>query len=271
MTAGTIASRELQVAGMEASPNKESLYRFRKGSYVLYVTLAADYTVLDGSDYGFPPAIRNLLPQSIDTSYNHAFIDSSGTATFSTRQFKEVTTLWQNSNIDITTLPVVRVIKANCFKVQHDGIWAIAKFARFDWELCFIEAETAMYRTIDEHNVAPKFLGHLHENGRVVGMLLEYIEGRRPRKEQDYETCASVLSCLHDLGLVHGDVNLDNFIVTGVGEAKLVYFEDCKLGTKEERMIEVKQLEREFQKDSQRGAPADRAEYYKEGEYPIGI
>jgi predicted Ser/Thr protein kinase len=230
-----------------------------------------DCMVLDDSDYGFPPAIRNLLPKSIDTSYNHAFIDSSGTSNFSIRQFEEVTTLWHNINIDITTLPVVGAIKANCFKVLHEGEWAIAKFARFDWEIRFIEAETAIYWTIEKHDIAPKFLGHLHENGRVVGILLEYIDGRRPRKEQDYETCAHALSRLHDLGLVHGDVNLDNFIVTGVGEAQLVDFENCKLGTKEERMREVKQLEREFEEDSQRGAPANRGEHYQKGEYPIGI
>src|SRR5579859_300089 len=245
MTSGTIDTRELQQAGMEASPNNESLYRFRKGSYVLYVTLAANCVLLDDSDYGFPPAIRNLLPQSIDTSYNHAFIDSSGTVAFSTCQLKGVTTLWHDNNVDITTLPVVRPIKANCFKVQYSGSWAIAKFAHFEWEIRFLEAETAIYRTLDGHSgIAPKFLGHLHENGRVAGMLLEYIEGRRPRKEEDYGACASGLGRLHDLGLVHGDINLDNFIVTGVGDARLVDFENCRIGTEEERMIEAKELER---------------------------
>jgi len=270
MTAATIASRELQQAGMESSPNQESLYRFRNGSYVLYVTLAANCVLLDDSDYGFPPAIRNILPRTIDTSYNHAFIDSFGIATFSIREFKGVTTLWHNTKIDIIPLPVVRAIKANCFKVQYDGDWAIAKFARFDWEIRFIETETAIYQTIDEHNIAPKFLGHLHENGRVVGLLLAYMEGRRPQTEQDYGMCASVLSRLHNLGLVHGDVNLDNFIVTGI-EAKLVDFETCRSGTVDERMMEVKRLEREFEEDSRRGALADEGEDYEEGEYPIGI
>ena len=82
--------------------------------------------------------------------------------------------------------------------------------------------------------------------------------------------CASVLSRLHDLGLVHGDVNLDNFIVTGI-EVKLVDFETCRTGTVEDRMMEVKRLEREFEEDSRRGALADEGEDYKEGEYPIGI
>ena len=181
-----VQMNQLQIAGMEASPNEESLYRFRKDSYVLYVTLAADCVLLDGYDYGFPPAVRKFLPPTIDMSYNHAFIDSSGNVTFSIREFKGVTTLWSHNNIDITTLPVVRQIKANCFKVRFNERWGIAKFARFDWEIPFIQAETVMYRTLDEHNgIAPKFVGHLHENGRIVGMLLEYIEGRKPTNDQD--------------------------------------------------------------------------------------
>ena len=70
----------------------------------------------------------------------------------------------------------------------------------------------------------------MHENGRVVGFLLAYIEGRRPQMEQYYRICASALNRLPDLGLVHGDVTLDNFIVTGI-EAKLVNFETCRTGT----------------------------------------
>jgi len=122
------------------------------------VTLAANCVLLDDSDYGFPPAIRKLQPCTIDTSCNHVCIDSFGIATFSIRQSKSVITLWHNRKIDITTLPVVRAIKANCFKVQYDGNLATAKFARFDWEIRFIEVETAIYQTINQHNIAPKFL-----------------------------------------------------------------------------------------------------------------
>ena len=265
-----IDSHELQQAGMESSPGQNSLYRFRNGSYVLYVTLAPSCTLLDESDYGFPPAIRNLLPRVIDTSYNHAFIDCSGTVALSTRQFKSVTSVWHHNSVDITTLPVVRKIKVNCFKVTYNGMWAIAKFARFDWEIRFIEAESVIYRTLKEQNVGPEFLGHLHEKGRVVGMLLEYIDGRRPRKD-DYGTCANALCRLHGLVLIHGDLNLDNLIVTGEGVAKLVDFENCRLGTEEEREEEMKLLVKDFEEDSRRGTPYPNNDVYKEGEYPIGI
>jgi hypothetical protein len=50
----TIDKHEFQPAGMESSPEEESLYRFRKGSYILYITLAAESRLLkDPIDYGF--------------------------------------------------------------------------------------------------------------------------------------------------------------------------------------------------------------------------
>jgi hypothetical protein len=67
----TIDTHEFQPAGMESSPEEESLYRFRKGSYILYITLAAESRLLK-IDYGFPVAIRRLLPSTLDTTYNHA-------------------------------------------------------------------------------------------------------------------------------------------------------------------------------------------------------
>lgn len=265
----TIASHELQPAGMESSPENESLYRFRKGSYVLYITLAANCRLLDDPcDYGFPPAIRRLLPPTIDTTHNHATITSSGSIIFSHQALKGITTLWHSNIIDITTLPVVREVKANVFKVRYNGDWAIAKFARFEFEIQFIEAETVAHRSIEGKDIAPKFLGHLHENGRGVGMLLEYMDGRRPGKG-DYDACASVLDQLHCLGMIHGDINMDNFIVRA-GKAKLVDFENCRRGTEEERRKEVEVLKKEFLDDSRRGAPRD-GEDYQEGEYPIGI
>jgi len=69
-----VQMNQLQIAGMEARPNEESLYRFRKGSYVLYVTLAADCVLLDGYDYGFPPAARAPDHRHVLHSRLHRFL-----------------------------------------------------------------------------------------------------------------------------------------------------------------------------------------------------
>ncbi|KAI1502184.1 alpha-galactosidase A [Biscogniauxia marginata] len=86
----------------------------------------------------------------------------------------------------------------------------IAKTARFEWELPHIEQETRAYQLLEGSRLAPRFLAHVHENGRIVGVLLEKIEGR----------CGK----LHNLGLVHGDVNRYNFFVAE-GGMKLLDFE----------------------------------------------
>lgn len=49
------------------------------------------------------------------------------------------------------------------------------KLARLDWEIQYIENETTAYRRIDGHAIGPRFLGHLTEDGRVIGFLMERI------------------------------------------------------------------------------------------------
>ena len=76
----------------------------------------------------------------------------------------------------------------------------VAKFARFDWEIQYIENETTVYQWIDGHNIGPRFLGHLTEDARVIGFLMERI--------QDLEPCQQTLSRLHCLGIRHGDITI---------------------------------------------------------------
>lgn len=88
----------------------------------------------------------------------------------------------------------------------------IAKIARFGWEIPRIEQETRAYRILENTGIAPRFLGHIHEHGRVMGFVLEKVEGR-PATIEDLSRCESVLQRLHDHGIVHGDINKYNFIV----------------------------------------------------------
>jgi len=257
---------DLQEAGMEASPDSESLYRFRAGSYFLYVVLQPNCVLIkDPIDYGFPPAIRKLLPPTIDLSHNFVRISSSGTVAFATTKLKGLDTVWHNTGVEITTLPVVRRIKANVFKVKYGTEFAVAKVARFEFEIPYIEAET---RDLDRHAVGPKFLGHLLENGRPMGMLVEYLDGRQPSKD-DFDACSKVLCRLHSLGWAHRDINRDNFVLVG-SEAKLIDFEGSGPATEQERETEFGKLYQELIDESRRGAPA-HSEDYAEGGYPLGI
>jgi hypothetical protein len=192
--------------------------------------------ISDPIDYSFPPAIRKLLPPTtIDLCHNFARISTSGKTTFATTKLRGLDTLWHNTAVDITTLRVIRRIKANVFKVKHGSEFAIGKVARFEFEIPYIEAETRVYRDIDGHGVGPKFLAHLLENGRPTGMWIEYLDGQRPSKD-DFETCSRVLCGLHSLGWAHRDINRDNFIIVGP-EAKLIDFEESGPATEQERKI----------------------------------
>jgi hypothetical protein len=56
---------------------------------------------------------------------------------------------------------------------------AILKFAEFPDYIPHIEHETRMYKQLIGAGGAPRFLGHVAENGRVIGFLLEYIVDTR--------------------------------------------------------------------------------------------
>jgi hypothetical protein len=45
----------------------------------------------------------------------------------------------------------------------------IAKIARFEWEMPRIEQETRAYQLLEDSGLAPRFLAHVHENGRIMG------------------------------------------------------------------------------------------------------
>ena len=52
---------------------------------------------------------------------------------------------------------------------------AVAKFARFDWEIGYIEKETAVYEMLEGKGLTPGFLAHLSEEGRIIGFVVEKV------------------------------------------------------------------------------------------------
>jgi hypothetical protein len=53
----------------------------------------------------------------------------------------------------------------------------IYKFAEFLWQIPFFKAETTGHSWIEGQGVEPRFLGHVMEAGRVIGLLMENISG----------------------------------------------------------------------------------------------
>lgn len=86
-----------------------------------------------------------------------------------------------------------------------------------------IERATRAYPLLEGSGLSPRFLGHIHENGRIMGFLLEKIIGRAAFVE-DLSICETAFGKLDGLGLLHGDPNRYNFLVMGE-RVKLLDFE----------------------------------------------
>jgi hypothetical protein len=117
-----------------------------------------------------------------------------------------------------------RQLKPNTFEAFTHVARAtvIAIIAHFEWEIPTIERETRIYQLLEGGGAASRFLGHAHEHGRIIGFLLEKVEGHSASVE-DLSVCEAALVKLHGLGRAHGNVNRNSFLVTEKG-AKLIDF-----------------------------------------------
>ena len=78
--------------------------------------------------------------------------------------------------------------------------------------------------------LAPRLLGYAFEGAprRVIGFVFEEVIGRRP-SIADLKTCEIALRQLHDLDIIHGDINEDNMFIAKEG-VKFIDFEDASIG-----------------------------------------
>jgi RIO-like serine/threonine protein kinase len=98
----------------------------------------------------------------------------------------------------------------------------------------------------------PKFLGHLTENSRVMGLLLEKVEGKAA-SIGDLRQCIQAVQAIHRAGFVHGDVNRYNFIVDQKNATiKLIDFEHTEDFEDELGQQELDSLREELLEESGR-------------------
>jgi hypothetical protein len=148
-------------------------------------------------------------------------------------------------------------------EVRYNGAPAIAKIACFKWDVARIERETWAYSIVARHHsehineppITPNFLGHLTENGRIMGFLLQKVDGE-PACVDDLGSCEALLRRLHRLGLLHGDVNRYNFVVDRVSRSgmRLVDLEYAEEFDEELARVELLSLPAELAEETGRGA-----------------
>jgi len=191
-------SQSLQILASQVDEQNEGRYRILDGTYIRYAKILSG--TFDEDTMCWPNLLLSSLPalpegtwKSIETSRKE---DGSLKLETNSDPLEEVKGLWHPTHVDIFSLPAGKRLKTNVYETIHEGQRAILKFAKFPWEIYRIQWETWAYREIEseispqDRPLAPSFLGHVHENGRVIGFLLEIVGGA-PATIVDLELCES--------------------------------------------------------------------------------
>ncbi|KNG88467.1 alpha-galactosidase A precursor [Aspergillus nomiae NRRL 13137] len=194
----------------EVDENNQSFFRLLvDGRAVKYITVEPGlYSV---EDMCFGPSLISILPELPQGDWNDGLVardanDGRPQFAYARRtQFPSVRNTWHGTYVDYMELSIGRKLRTGIYEVKcssFDNDVVVAKFARFPWEIQYIENETTAYQWISGHDIGPRFLGHLTEHGRVIGFLMEYIPNARHAEAEDVQSCREVLSRLHGLGAV---------------------------------------------------------------------
>lgn len=249
---------------LQASVDPDDVSEFRvlvDGKSVKYITI--DPGLYDSTDMCFGPSLVSLLPPLPCGDWNKAHIsrdpetDHIRFSAVSKAHLAGITNTWHPTQVDHLQLRDLHKLRTNVYEATCPGFSSavIAKFARFEWEVPQLQAETAAYEWIEGQQIGPDFLGHLTEEGRVIGFLIARVAGCRHAAPEDLPQCARALAKLHRLGIRHGDVNRHNFLVCDEdGRATLVDF-DCaaRPAGDNELAAEMQELEAQLRDSSGRG------------------
>jgi predicted Ser/Thr protein kinase len=260
-----------RIISMDFSTNgrDDCYFRIQAGTNVKYITIQAG--ALDAESLmDMPLDFQNILPSLPydKDDWNSAYI-TRHTATdelepaLSQTTLPRVQTVWDSKMInflDLERTKLLSLLAQECKWKQdtagdeaRDQQTMIAKMARFPWEIQYIEAETRIYQLLQPLGITPTFFGHIYEAGRVIGVLLEKVEGR-PANLGDLEICKAALQRLHDQRILHGDCNRYNFIITPDEKVTLIDFDNAKVDADAEMMEkEMASLEEQLREETGRG------------------
>ncbi|KAK4206602.1 hypothetical protein QBC37DRAFT_121175 [Rhypophila decipiens] len=250
-------------------------YRFLvDGTHVKYVTVEPG--ILPEEHRTFGPLVLASLPPFPPGDWNTGHVSrDSNAAGHGGEQLAFVRTekvhlarvenIWYPTRFDHLEFTKLERLRQNIHIVSHPDFDhpVVVKFTEFPWQTPYLEAETAAYEWIEGHDMGPRFLGHLTEEGRVFGFVVEYISNVRPAGPEDLQACREVLGRLHGLGIKHGDINKNNFLMRRDGGCVLIDFETATKDASEEDMQEeMRRLGESLADPSKRGwvPPVDLGE-----------
>ncbi|KAI4235717.1 MAG: hypothetical protein L6R40_006406 [Gallowayella cf. fulva] len=183
----------------------------------VYVSIDAGVYEID--DCSFTSKLPRLLPPFPSGDWNKGHITKSMERPephFAWTRYADlpsITALWHQTYVDFHELGICEKLMPNVAEASHPVFGqVIAKYARFEWEIASYHAETEAYHWLNGHHIGPQFLGHLTEGARVIGFLLQKLDGH-DACARDLARCEEVVRKLHSLDILHGDLNRHNFLV----------------------------------------------------------
>lgn len=222
---------ELLQASVDPDGADESEFRLLvNNKFVKYITI--DGGLFDRDDMCFGPTLITLLPPLPPGDWNQGRVSRNATtgdvyfSAVSKTPLPGINKIWHPTQIDHLELCMGEKIRTNLYEATCSRFDStiIAKLARFPWEVPQLEAETTAYEWIEGHQIGPEFLGHLTEEGRVIGFIMARIPDFHHATPEDLPLCQRALSKLHQLGIKHGDTNKHNILVHD-GKATLIDFD----------------------------------------------
>jgi predicted Ser/Thr protein kinase len=254
-----------QVLSMEIFEEHDSLYRvLRSDNRIVYITIAPGILTLD--EFDFPPNMLKRLGQYSAWKNRwktlYVSIDSDGiiqlSEDISNPHSLPVHLVRNHQLYNILSLHIIHKFNHRVFLVHAGENNVILKIARFPFELPWLVNEISVYEKLEASNsqLAPRLLGLVFKDDkeRVVGFLCEEIHGE-VASQDDYSACEVALQTLHNLQILHGDLNRHNIIVTA-DAVKFIDFEDSVSSLDEAlKRKEMEALTAALVETSGRGAP----------------
>jgi hypothetical protein len=157
-------------------------------------------------------------------------------------------------------------------RARIGGDEVFVKISPFSYQLGYLRQEVTMYHHLSIANspLVPELLGYVYEEipDRIIGFLCQAIPGRHPLAA-DYDTCLDALKQIHATGVIHGDINKYNILITPTNKVVFIDLENSRLtmtsgiaGTEmaTEMEKENKELKISLSDRSNRGRPLDTSD-----------
>lgn len=177
---------------------------------------------------------------------------------------RAIANVWHPQLINILLLPFKVRLTEDVYETSWLGRPAIMKVSLFGKRMDEFEVESWANGCVTRYQDAnpamkpliPKFLGHITENGRVIGFLMEKFIGRHATA-QDLPHCQELLVRLHNAGLLHRDPCRYNFLLDEADSenARIIDLEHAHEYNDVDSQLELRHMEYMFNHNDSDGRP----------------